>query len=379
MVNRMVSRERPGVRRDRAEGRPALHTRRSADRLWQAVATRDAGADGRFVFAVHSTGIYCRPSCPSRRPRRSRVVFFRRSEEAERAGFRPCRRCRPRDAAPDPAVALVREACRYIEEHLDTPLRLASIAAHLGRRPDVIRRAFARLLGVTPRQYVDACRMNHVKARLRAREAVAHALYDAGYGSSSRLYERAPGRLGMTPATYRRGGQGMRIRYTIVTSPLGRLLVGATHRGLCAVCLGDSDTRLTAALRAEYPKADLHPDEDGLGPWVGALVEFLRGGRPHVALPLDIQATAFQQQVWNALRAIPYGGTRSYGEIARAIGRPTAVRAVARACAANPVALVIPCHRVVREDGGLGGYRWGIQRKQALLDRERSQEGTTAP
>ncbi len=375
MVNRVVNQERPETRQAGGGRWPVPHTRRSAERLWQAVVTRDAGADGRFVFAVRSTGIYCRPSCPARRPRRSRVVFFHRPEDAERAGFRPCRRCRPHDAAPDPRVALVQQACRYIEENLNTPAHLTAIAAHLGQRPHVVRRAFARLLGITPRQYLDACRMDHVKARLRARDAVAHALYEAGYGSSSRLYERAPVRLGMTPATYRRGGRGMRIRYAIVTSPLGRLLVGATERGLCAVSLGDSDVRLTAALRAEYPEADLRRDEDGLGPWAAALVKFLHGGRPHVALPLDIQATAFQQKVWNALRAIPYGDTRSYGEIARAIGRPTAVRAVARACAANPVALVIPCHRVVREDGGLGGYRWGIERKQALLDRERRGNG----
>ncbi len=346
---------------------------RRADQEWRAVVARNADADGRFVFAVRSTGIYCRPSCPARRPRRDRVVFFRRPEEAERAGFRPCRRCRPQDgAAADPGVGLVQEACRYIEAHLDSPLRLGSLAAHLGRSPHAVQRAFVRLLGITPRQYVDACRMDGVKARLRAREAVAHALYDVGYGSSSRLYERAPAQLGMTPATYRRGGRGMSIGYTIVASPLGRLLVGATERGVSAVSLGDSDERLVAALRGEYPEADLRRDEKDLGPWVASIMAYLRGGRPHLALPLDIRATAFQRKVWDALRVIPHGATRSYGAIARAIGRPTAVRAVARACATNPVALVIPCHRVVREDGGLGGYRWGVGRKQALLSKERA-------
>ncbi len=271
----------------------------------------------------------------------------------------------------DPGVAVVQQACRYIEERLDGPLTLAAIAAQLGRSPHSLQRLFARLLGITPRQYADACRMDRVKARLRAREAVASALYDAGYGSSSRLYERAPARLGMTPATYRRGGRGMRIRYTVVTSPLGRLLVAATERGLCAVSLGDADDRLEAALRAEYPEAVLRRDEEGLGPWVAALMGYVRGERPHLALPLDIQATAFQRKVWDVLQTIPYGATRSYREIARAVDRPSAARAVARAVATNPVALVIPCHRVVREDGNLGGYRWGLDRKRALLNRER--------
>ncbi len=303
------------------------------------------------------------------------VVFFRRPEDAEQAGFRACRRCWPAaGAAPDPGVVLVQQACRYIEEHLDSPLSLAAIAAHLGRSPHALQRLFARVAGVTPRQYLDACRINLVKARLRAQEAVASAVYGAGYGSSSRLYERAPARLGMTPATYRRGGRGMRITYAVVASPLGRLLVGATDRGLCAVSLGDADARLEAALRAEYPEADLRRDEGSLGRWVAPIAGYLRGERPHLALPLDIQATAFQRRVWDALRAIPYGATQSYRAVARVIGRPTAARAVARACATNPVALVIPCHRVVREDGGLGGYRWGLERKRALLTREKAAE-----
>ncbi len=353
---------------------PAPHVQgRTDDRRWRAVLARDARTDGTFVFAVRSTGIYCRPSCPARRPRRAQVVFFPGPEAAEQAGFRPCRRCRPRlDAGADPRVALVQRACRYIEEHLDRPLSLGAIGAHLGRSPHAVQRLFTRILGITPRQYVDAVRMDRVKARLRAQEAVASALYDAGYGSSSRLYERAPVRLGMTPATYRRRGRGMRVGYTTVTSPLGRLLVAATNRGVCAVCLGDADARLEAALRAEYPEAEIHRDEHGLGAWVAALMSYLDGTRPHLALPLDIQATAFQQRVWEALRTIPYGTTRSYREIARAVGRPAAARAVARACASNPVALAIPCHRVVREDGGLGGYRWGLERKRALLDRERA-------
>ena len=365
-------------RRSAPAGRwPASHTRGRIETLrWQAVLARDARADGTFVFAVRSTGIYCRPSCPARRPRRAQVAFFPRPEAAEEAGFRACRRCRPHEAAgADPGITLVQQACRYIEEHLDGPLSLRAISTRFDLGPHALQRVFMRILRITPRQYVDACRMDRVKARLRAREAVASALYAAGYGSSSRLYERAPARLGMTPATYRRGGRHMRIGYTIAGSPLGRLLVAATERGVCAVSLGDSDARLETALRAEYPEAEIHRDERGLGTWVGALTSYLEGVRPHLALPLDIQATAFQHRVWETLQAIPYGETRSYAEIARAIGRPTGARAVARACATNPVSLVIPCHRVVRGDGGLGGYRWGLERKRALLDRERA----TAP
>ncbi len=354
----------------RAAPQPALKVRDGREDLrWRAVLTRDARADGAFVFGVRSTGVYCRPSCPARRPRRAQVVFFRRPADAERAGFRPCRRCRPREVG-DPRAAVVERACRYIEAHLDGPLSLAAVADHAGRTPRALRRLFVRLLGITPRGYADACRLNLLRARLRAQEAVTRALYDAGFGSSSRLYERAPRHLGMTPGAYRRGGRGMRIAYTITASPLGRLLVAATERGLCAVSLGDADPPLEAALRAEYPSAEVRRDDEGLGRWVAALMRYLHGQAPRLALPLDIQATAFQRQVWEALRAIPYGATRSYGEVARALGRPAAARAVARACAANPVALVIPCHRVVRGDGGLGGYRWGLDRKRALLARE---------
>jgi AraC family transcriptional regulator of adaptative response/methylated-DNA-[protein]-cysteine methyltransferase len=226
-------------------------------------------------------------------------------------------------------------------------------------------------MGITPRQYADACRLNQFKTHVREGEPVTSAMYGAGYGSSSRLYERAPTQLGMTPATYRRGGRGMRINYTIVECSLGRLLVARTEKGICAVSLGESDNALEAMLTREYPAAEIHCDNATLGEWVSALLDYLNGQQPHLDLPLDIQATAFQWRVWEALRAIPYGSTRSYSEIARAIGQPTATRAVARACATNPAAMVIPCHRVVREDGHLGGYRWGIERKQALLERER--------
>jgi AraC family transcriptional regulator of adaptative response/methylated-DNA-[protein]-cysteine methyltransferase len=344
---------------------------------WRAVEVRDAAFDGAFVYAVGSTGVYCRPSCPSRRPHRRHVAFFGLPEAAERAGFRACLRCRPRQArARDGRIEAVRSACRFIEERDDGPPTLAALAAHVGLSPHHLQRTFKRIVGVTPRQYADARRLDRLKARLRAGDQVAGALYEVGYGSSSRLYERAPSQLGMTPATYRRGGKGARIGYSIVAGPLGRLLVAATARGVCAVYLGADDGALEAALRREYPAAEIARDDAGLGRWVGALGEHLDGRRPDLDLPVDVRATAFQRQVWEALQAIPYGATRSYGEVARAIGRPTAARAVARACATNPVAVVVPCHRVVAADGGLGGYRWGVKRKRALLAKERAVSGS---
>ncbi len=349
---------------------------------WEAVLARDVRADGTFVFAVRSTGVYCRPSCPARRPRRDNVIFFSSPKTAEREGFRPCRRCRPERPSAWPAD-IVAQACRYIETHLDDPLTLEVISRSTGTARDPLRRAFQRVMGLTPRQYVEACRLRQVKERLRNGDNVTTALYAAGYGSSSRLYERAPTHLGMTPATYRRGGRGMRIRYTIVNSPLGRLLVGATDRGICAVSLCDSDDALVTALEGEYPAAEIQRDTAGLDRWVTPFLTYLHGREPHLDLPLDVRATAFQRQVWEALRAIPYGSTLSYSRVARAVGRPTAVRAVARACATNPAALLIPCHRVVREDGGLGGYRWGMERKQRLLSLEqttaRSPENSSTP
>jgi AraC family transcriptional regulator, regulatory protein of adaptative response / methylated-DNA-[protein]-cysteine methyltransferase len=353
-----------------ANGRPADEAR------WRAVLARDRKADGSFVFAVRSTGVYCRPSCPARRPRRDRVQFFRGPREAAHAGYRPCRRCRPDGLARrDEAAALVQRACRHIETHLDEQLNLRTLAASVGQRPDGLRRAFTEVLGISPKRYADACRLNLVKAHLRAQAAVTNALYDAGYGSSSRLYGRAAHRLGMTPAVYRRGGAGMTVRYTTVASPLGRMLVAETDRGVCAVSLGDSDAAQVAALHAEYPAARLIPDDRAVASAARNILAYLDGTQTRIDLPLDIRATAFQGRVWDALRAIPYGATRSYSDVARAIGRPSAVRAVAQACASNPVPLIIPCHRVVRNNGALGGYALGVERKRALLARERG----TAP
>jgi len=267
---------------------------------------------------------------------------------------------------------LVQRICRALEAEREGPWTLTSLGAAFGLSPYRLHRLFRRTLGVTPRQYADACRLRGLKQRLRNGEDVTSALYAAGYGSSSRLYEQAPAQLGMTPATYRRGGRGLRIHYTTVASPLGRLLVGATARGLCAVSLGDSDKTLEAILRREYSQAEIRRDGETLRDWVRALLAHLRGQPAKLALPLDIQATAFERRVWEALRRIPYGETRSYSAIARAMGKPSAARAVARACAKNPVAIVIPCHRVVRADGKSGGYRWGAARKRKLLAREKS-------
>lgn len=341
--------------------------------LWQSVLARDAEADGAFVYAVRTTGIYCRPTCPSRRPRQENVSFFALPEAAEQAGFRACRRCHPEQAAiHNPQVNLVQRVCRAIAANPEEPPTLASLSAEVGLSPFHMQRTFKRVMGITPRQYADACRMDRLKSELRKGEAVTSALYGAGYGSPSRLYERAPAQLGMTPAVYRRGGAGMRIHYTIVPCPLGLLLVAATERGICAINLGDADDTLADGLKKEYPAAEITRDAFGLDTAVAAIIGYLHGQEPHLDLPLDVQATAFQWRVWEALQAIPYGSTRSYSEIARAIGQPTAARAVAQACATNRVALAIPCHRVVREDGNVGGYRWGTERKRTLLAQEQA-------
>ncbi len=350
--------------------------------LWHAVQSRDRAADGSFVYAVHSTGIYCRPSCPSRKPRREQVVFFPLPEAAEQQGFRACRRCKPRAInLRDPRTESVARICREIdariraedEAGIDARLTLATLSRSAGMAPHQLERAFRRVMGITPRQYADAQRMRHLKSGLRKGDNVTTALYDAGFGSSRGLYERAPSQLGMTPATYRQGGAGMQIHYTIVDSPLGRLLVAATNRGISALYLGEKDAPLESALQKEYPRAEIGSDGSGsknLEGWVTKILAHLRGKEPHLDLPTDVQATAFRRHVWEELKRIPYGATRTYSEIARAIGRPRAVRAVARACATNPVSVVVPCHRVVRADGNLAGYRWGLSRKRALLERE---------
>ena len=339
---------------------------------WQAITSRDGAFDGAFVFAVATTGIYCRPSCPSRRPKRRNVSFFALPEGAERGGYRACLRCRPREfSSPDPRIESLRALCRFIESCDQGPPTLEVLGEMAGLSPYHLQRSFKRMVGVTPRQYHDAVRIERLKSALRGGDAVTGALYEAGYGSSSRLYEKAPSQLGMTPAAYRKGGKGAEIAFAITDSPLDRLLVGATALGVAAVYLGDDDAELEAALRAEYPAAAISRDDRGLGRWIEPLLAHLQGRQPHLDLPLDVRATAFQRQVWEALRAIPYGETRSYGQIAEAIDKPKAVRAVANACASNRVSLLVPCHRVVAADGALTGYRWGVARKKKLLEAEK--------
>ena len=334
----------------------------------------DRAADGRFVYGVRSTGVYCRPSCPSRRPRRDRVRFFDAPGAARAAGFRACKRCQPDAVAPtaDPWIEKIRRACVYLSNVEGHP-SLATLAARFGGSPYHLQRNFKRLVGVTPRDYAEACRLRRVKGTLRQAGDITGAMLDAGYGSSSRFYERAVPKLGMAPSVYRRGGAGMAIGYTIVDSPnasLGRLLVAATARGVCAVAMGSSDAELTRALSREYPAAAISADAGALATWTTAILAHLSGRAPRIDLPLDVQATAFQWQVWQALASIPYGETRTYAEVASSIGKPRAARAVARACATNPVALAIPCHRVVPSAGGEGGYRWGAGRKTILLGQE---------
>jgi AraC family transcriptional regulator of adaptative response/methylated-DNA-[protein]-cysteine methyltransferase len=343
------------------------------DRRWRAVAARDARADGRFVYAVRSTGIYCRPSCPSRRPRRAGVRYFTTPDAAELAGYRECRRCRPRFGAPvPPGLPGVRRACAIIQAHVDQPLTLSALASHADMSPFHLQRMFTRLVGISPRAYQEALRAGAFRGHLRGGRSLAGAIYEAGYGSTSRVYERKPTGEGMTPAAYRVGGAGLVVRYTISDSPLGRLLVAGTPHGVCAVKLGGRDGALEADLRAEYPRATIEKDDAGRSAWVRAILAHLAGRAPHVNLPIDVRATAFQWTVWRHLQSIPWGETRTYSDVARAIGRPAAARAVARACATNPVALLVPCHRVVGKDGTLAGYRWGIERKQALLHLERA-------
>jgi len=347
------------------------------DPRWIAVISRDPAADGTFVYAVKTTGVYCRPSCASRPAKRQNVVFYRAPEGAEAAGYRACKRCRPKAAASDdPALQRVRRACAAIDKALEEgesgPPALSPLARAVGTSPHHLLRLFQRHLGITPKEYADARRLELVKRHLKSGDGVAGALYAAGYGSPSRLYERADAQLGMTPATYRRDGKGAVIDFTTVRAPLGRLLVAATERGLAAVSLGADDARLEQALRAEYPAAEIRRADARLKPWVAQILAHLAGERMSLALPLDLRATAFQWRVWRALQQIPYGSTATYSEIAAAIGAPRAARAVARACANNRVGIVIPCHRVLREDGALGGYRWGIERKEKLLATEKA-------
>jgi len=332
--------------------------------------SRDARADGTFVLAVRSTHIYCRPSCPARRPLRRNVLFFRTGEEAEKQGFRACLRCKPNEIAGP--VALVQAATRELAESREDTVRFAALATKLGSTPATLRRAFLRVTGLRPRELAEALRLVRFKKMLREGKSITDALYETGYGSSSRVYERSNAQLGMTPATYQKGGKGMNIGYSIAKSALGKVLVAATDRGVSAVYLGDTDAKLVAELREEYPRAEIAPATDTFERWVKEIVQRVEGKPPRMELPLDLQATAFQRRVWQELQQIPRGSTRTYSQVAKAMGNPRAVRAVARACATNPVSIVVPCHRVIREDGNLAGYRWGLSRKQQLLAQEQT-------
>jgi AraC family transcriptional regulator of adaptative response/methylated-DNA-[protein]-cysteine methyltransferase len=344
----------------------------SPQAAWTAVLARDGRYDGRFVYAVRSTGIFCRPSCPSRRPHRRHVAFYDGPASARAAGFRACRRCTPETMSA--AARAIERVRAHIDARLDERLTLAERAGVAGLSPSHLQKAWKAALGLSPRDYVRLRRAERFKAEVRSGRSVTDALYEAGYGSGSRLYSDASARLGMTPGAYKRGGAGETVRFSTAVSKLGRVLVASTARGLCAVQLGDSDAALEAGLRKDYPRAELVRDDRVLKPMLAAILAHLDGDVPHLDLPLDVAATRFQWRVWRTLQQIPYGETRSYAQVANELGEPKAVRAVARACASNRVALVVPCHRVVRSDGSLGGYRWGVSRKRLLLEKEKGQE-----
>ena len=365
--------EEAKMRTTQSSSAPGTGDQLSVDLCWDAVLARDAAHDGQFVFAVSSTGVYCRPSCPARRPRRENVRFFAHPEQAEKAGFRACLRCRPRAITGNPQSDFAKQVCRYIEQHLDEPTTLAQLGKAFGQSPFHLQRRFKAAVGISPRQYADSCRLQLLKRNLQAGDNVTRAMYDAGYGSSSRLYEKTSSQLGMTPDRYRRGAFAQTLRYAVADSPLGRMLIAATDRGICAIQFGRTDGELIEGLRREFPFAVRKADDGRLKAWSEAVLSRMSGRELNTSLPLDIRATAFQRRVWTYLQSIPFGTTRSYADVAKAIGEPKAYRAVARACATNPVAVAIPCHRVVREDGSLSGYRWGVERKKKLLDLEQAQ------
>jgi AraC family transcriptional regulator of adaptative response/methylated-DNA-[protein]-cysteine methyltransferase len=334
---------------------------------WRAVQARDRAADGLFVYAVETTGIYCRPVCPSRRPRLENVRYFADAAGAEVAGYRPCRRCRPDEA--DPQAVLIARTCRTMEA-AETAPPAAELAAAAGLSVSRFHHLFRERTGVTPRAYFAAVRDRRAKAALTGGAPVTDALYDAGFGSSGRFYEAAPGMLGMTPGRFRAGGAGETIRFALGECSLGAVLVAATARGLCAIELGDNPDALLAGFQERFSRADLMGGDPAFDAWVAQIVGFLDDPATGLGLPLDIRGTAFQRRVWEALRRIPAGETVTYAQLADRLGAPSAVRAVAGACAANRLAVAIPCHRVVRTGGGMAGYRWGIVRKRRLLERE---------
>ena len=340
------------------------------DICWAAVAARDSAADGRFVFAVRTTGVFCRPGCNCRQPLRRNVRFFPTPAEAAAAGFRPCKRCRPTEpSAASRHVAAVERACARIRDAEAVP-PLAELAEAAGISRFHFHRVFRQVTGTTPGDYARTHRMGRLATRLAGGAPVAQSIYAAGFGSSSRAYAAAPAALGMTPAERRNGGKGIAIRFATVSTAVGWVLVAASERGICLTEFGDDPAALESRLRARFPAAAIAGGDPELNAWAERIVRFIAAPDHALDLPLEIRGTAFQAQVWRALQRIPPGQTATYADIAAAIGRPTAVRAVASACAANKLALLVPCHRVVPSDGGVGGYRWGAGRKRALLARE---------
>lgn len=341
-------------------------------RAWELVEERNPAADMLFVYAVRTTGIYCRPSCPSRRPLRNSVEFFATAELAQAAGYRACKRCRPEGEHPQQRLLAI--ACDYIGSNLDTTITLEALGKRLDLSPFHAQRLFRRTLGVTPRQYQQARRMERLRGELQGQSSVTDAIYDSGFSSGSRVYENSTAEIGMTPTEYRKGGQGLSIAYGIAESPLGKMLVATTEAGICAIAFGNLESELEDELRARFAQAEITRDDRGLDETLARVLSRITEHPLAADLPLDVRATAFQRRVWTALRAIPRGETRSYAQVAAEIGQPLAVRAVAHACASNPVAVVIPCHRVVGSNGKLTGYRWGVERKRRLLEMERAQQ-----
>ncbi|HZY61170.1 MAG TPA: bifunctional DNA-binding transcriptional regulator/O6-methylguanine-DNA methyltransferase Ada [Edaphobacter sp.] len=348
-----------------------------AGKQWQQVLARDSSADGRFFYAVRSTRIYCKPSCPSRRPTRKQVTFFPSQAMAEAAGYRPCRRCEPERVTPkdDPQAETVAAVAEYLQKHADKPIRLTDVARATGVGRLTILRGFQRVFGVSPREYAKQQRLAKFRKKIEEKKmTITDAIYEAGFGSSSRLYEKSGSSLGMTPRAMRAGGAGLTIRYCTTASPLGRMLVAATEKGVCSIAFGNSDAELVAELQKRFSKAQLVHEKGNTG-WLAEAVAFVSSQMSEHPLaatfPLDVRATAFQQRVWKALQEIPRGETRSYGSIAKQLGMPTGARAVGSAIGSNPLAVVVPCHRAIHSDGTLSGYRWGVERKKKLLAAEK--------
>ena len=348
-----------------------------AERCWQAVVERDGSQDGRFFFGVVTTGVFCRPSCGARQPLRKNVRFFPTPEAAEQSGLRACKRCRPKDRSRDDETTTIHRLCHFIRQDATSgdKLTLQVLANESGLEVPKLRRLFKQVVGMTPRLYIESCRFETLKSELRQGSEITRAIYDAGFASPSRVYEQIDEKLGMQPSTYRAGGEGASISYTLAETHFGRLLIAGTDRGLCFVAFGDDDEQLADDLHQEFPRAEIErADNDTplLRESLDALKRHLAGEHPELDLPLDVRATVFQAKVWRYLQSIPYGETRTYTDIARALGKPKAARAVGSACGSNPVSLAIPCHRVLRSSGHLAGYRWGLERKQALIEKERT-------